>query len=89
MKMDDAAREVIVKRKQFALYVFTNLIEYHLSQDLLTGNLTQFVETFTSTLKENNPKVKVSSLKAKPELCKADATEICKLLIDCFVKGNL
>ena len=62
--MEDASREEVVKRKQFALYIFETLAEYHLSQELIKGNIAQFIETFSKTLEDDNIKVKVSSIKA-------------------------
>ena len=53
-----------IKRKQFAMYNFEILAEYHLSQELIVKNSDQFLETFTNTLKDDSIDVKVASLKA-------------------------
>jgi len=47
-------REENVKRKQFAMYNFEILAEYHLSQEHIVGHSSQFLELFTSTLQEED-----------------------------------
>ena len=53
-----------MKRKQFAMYNFEILAEYHLSQEHIVGHSTQFLELFTSTLQEEDALIKVAALKA-------------------------
>ena len=64
LKMADGTAEENVKRKQFAMYNFEILSEYHLSQDHIVNNSAQFLELFTTTLQENDVQVKVAALKA-------------------------
>ena len=52
------------KRKQFAMYNFEILAEYHLSQELIVENSEQFLSLFTSTLQDGDIHVKVAALKA-------------------------
>lgn len=53
-----------VKRKQFAMYNFEILAEYHLSQELIVENSESFLSLFTSTLQDGDIHVKVAALKA-------------------------
>lgn len=53
-----------IKRKQYALYNFELLAEYHLSQELIVQNSDNFLQLFTSSLEDAKIEVKVASLKA-------------------------
>jgi hypothetical protein len=64
LKATDGEREEVVRRKQFAMYNFEVLSEYHLSQELIVENSSDFITLFTSSLQEENIDVKVASLKA-------------------------
>ena len=64
LQQTEGSEEMNVKRKQFAMYNFELLSEYHLDQDLIVQNSTQFMELFTKTLQEPNIHIKVASLKA-------------------------
>jgi len=64
LKINDGSPEEVVKRKQFAMYNFEILAEYHLSQELIVEHSNQFLEIFTGVLQEENIHVKVAALKA-------------------------
>ena len=64
LSVTDGSAEENIKRKQFAMYNFEILAEYHLSQELIIQNSDQFLEIFTKTLQEESIDVKVASLKA-------------------------
>lgn len=64
LKMNDGEQNEVVKRKQFAMYNFELLSEYHLSEEFIVQNSSDFIQLFTNTLQENNILVKVASLKA-------------------------
>lgn len=53
-----------VKRKQFAMYNFEILAEYHLSQELIVSNSESFLALFGSTIADDSILVKVAALKA-------------------------
>ena len=38
MQDESGDADLVVKRKQFALYCFENIVEYHLSDELITKN---------------------------------------------------
>lgn len=66
-----------VKRKQFAMYNFEILSEYHLSQEHIVGHSGEFLELFTATLQENDGAIKVAALKAITAfLSSIDDTEV-------------
>lgn len=64
LKSKDGSPKEIVKRKQFAMYNFEVLSEYHLSQDLLVENSKEFIDLFQDSLIDENVEIKVASLKA-------------------------
>ena len=64
LKWNEGSKEEITKRKQFAMYNFEILSEFHLSQELIVEHSNQFLELFTQTLQEDNIETKVASLKA-------------------------
>lgn len=64
LQVVDGTPEENVKRKQFAMYNFEILSEYHLSQELIVENSNQFLELFEKTLQENDVQIKVAALKA-------------------------
>lgn len=64
LKWDQGSKEEIVKRKQFAMYNFEILSEYHLSQEHIVEHSSQFLELFSNTLQEDDIHVKVAALKA-------------------------
>jgi len=60
----EGAPQENIRRKQFAMYNFEILAEYHLSQELIVQHSDKFLEIFTKTLQENEIEIKVASLKA-------------------------
>ena len=64
LQSTDGSAEENVKRKQFAMYNFEILSEYHLSQDHIVKNSQTFLGLFSQTLQEDDISVKVASLKA-------------------------
>jgi len=54
LKNNEGSREEVVKRKQFAMYNFEILSEYHLSQDLIVKNSSDFLKLFTETLQDED-----------------------------------
>lgn len=64
LKSRDGTQPEIIKRKQFAMYNFEILSEYHLSQELLVENSKDFIDLFQETLEDDNIEIKVASLKA-------------------------
>lgn len=50
--------------KQFAMYNFEVLSEYHLTEEFIVQHSAEFIQLFTSSLQENNIHIKVASLKA-------------------------
>lgn len=53
-----------VKRKQFAMYNFEILAEYHLSQELIVEHSAAFLDRFSATLGDGDIHVQVAALKA-------------------------
>lgn len=64
LKATDGDQAELVKKKQFAMYNFEILSEYHLSQELIVAHSADFIQLFTQTLQENNIEIRVASLKA-------------------------
>lgn len=64
LQLADGSPEEQVKRKQFALYSFEILSEYHLEQEHIVAHADNFLQLFTSTLQDENVEVKVAALKA-------------------------
>lgn len=62
--MNSGTKEEVIKRKQFAMYNFEMLSEYHLSQDLIVKHSAEFLQLFTDTLQEEHIQIKVAALKA-------------------------
>lgn len=54
LELADGTNEEVIKRKQFAMYNFEILAEYHLTQDLIVENSANFLEIFTKTLEFND-----------------------------------
>jgi hypothetical protein len=61
MSNDD---ERIVKSKQFAMYMFELLSEYHLPQEQINSNSQSFMSLFQESMKDTNVKVRTATLKA-------------------------
>lgn len=59
-----SADEVVVKSKEFAMYMFELLAEYHLPQDLIVQNQESFMALFSQSMEDTNPRVRVATLKA-------------------------
>ena len=59
-----SAEESVVKGKQFAMYMFELLSEYHLPQEQIVQNSQQFMGLFSESLKDTNVKVRAATLKA-------------------------
>lgn len=64
LKSKEGTATEIVKRKQFAMYNFEILSEYHLSQELLVENSKDFIDLFQESLEDQNIEIKVAALKA-------------------------
>ena len=64
MGLQDGSPEEKIKRKQFALYNFEILSEYHLEQEHIVQHADNFLQLFTSTLQDDSTEVKVAALKA-------------------------
>ena len=60
----EGSQEELVKSKQFAMYNFEVLSEFHLSQELIVEHSEQFIQLFTATLQEKDILVRVAALKA-------------------------
>jgi hypothetical protein len=54
----------IIKSKEFAMYMFELLAEYHLPQDLIVSNQDSFMQLFSHSMEDTNPRVRVATLKA-------------------------
>lgn len=53
-----------MRGKQFAMYVFELLAEYHLPQEQKVQNQQNFMQLFTHCLNDQDVRVKVATLKA-------------------------
>ena len=62
--MNEGSEQEVVKRKQFAMYNFEILAEYHLSQELIVENSKDFITLFSNSLEDPHILIKVASLKA-------------------------
>ena len=58
------ANEIGVKSKEFAMYMFELLAEYHLPQELIVSNQDSFMEIFSQSMQDTNTRVRVATLKA-------------------------
>ena len=52
LKSKEGSATEIVKRKQFAMYNFEILSEFHLSQELLVENSKDFIDLFQESLED-------------------------------------
>jgi hypothetical protein len=59
-----SSEEHIVKGKQFAMYAFELLSEYHLPQEQIVQHSGDFMNIFNSSLNDGDVRVKVATLKA-------------------------
>lgn len=64
LKTSEGSPEENAKRKNFALYNFEVLSEYHLSQELIVENSEQFLQIFMDCLSDSDSSVKVAALKS-------------------------
>ena len=64
LRMNEGSEQEVVKRKQFAMYNFEILAEYHLSQELIVENSKDFISLFSISLEDPHILIKVASLKA-------------------------
>lgn len=64
LRMNEGSEQEVVKRKQFAMYNFEILAEYHLSQELIVENSKDFISLFSNSLEDPHILIKVASLKA-------------------------
>lgn len=60
----DQSQPNVVKQKQFALYNFELLSEYHLDEEFVVKHSSEFIQLFTSTLEDSSIVIKVAALKA-------------------------
>jgi DNA primase len=56
--------EIVIKSKEYAFYMFELLAEYHLPQELIVQNQENFMNLFSESMKDTNPRVRVATLKA-------------------------
>ena len=64
LRMNEGSEQEVVKRKQFSMYNFEILAEYHLSQELIVENSKDFISLFSNSLEDPHILIKVASLKA-------------------------
>lgn len=50
MNQNEGETQEIIKRKQFILYNFEIMAEYHLSQELIVQNSKEFIQLFQNSL---------------------------------------
>ena len=64
LQSQDGTPEQLGIKKVYAMYIFELLAEYHLPQEQIVQNSSQFIELFSGCLKDPNITVKVAALKA-------------------------